>query len=244
MPTSQVLLSREHPGDDESPPSADDPAKIRLLTLPDVGPPFDDDPSAKAIAAAATAGPGPGAEAPFDDGPGARVPSARKIPRTHPGTQAPRAGNAETDPAGDASHAPHPDARLGAEVGGTDGEWARRFAVLLTEALSGARPVRQVLPWTSRRARVQLPALLPLFSGGQRPRVLRVIATRPAQDVIEMTVVAGIGARTRALAVRLQRADPAERPTWRSRPGTRPGRATTARTHAMAPWLCTDIEAA
>ena len=230
MPTSQALLSREHRGDDESPPSADDPAQIRLLALPDVGPPFDDDPAAKAIDAAATAG--PGAKAPFDDGPRTRAASARNISRTQPGAQAPRAGNAETG------------TRRAADVGGTDGEWARRFAVLLTEALSGARPVRQVLPWTSRRARVQLPALVPLFSGGQRPRVIRVIATMPAQDVIEMTVVAGIGSRTRALAVRLQRADPAERPAWRSQPGTRSGRATTARTPAMTPWLCTDIEAA
>ena len=232
MPTSRAMLSREHRGNVQSPLSADDPAEIRLLTLPDVGPPFDDDPAAKAITAAGT--PDPGAEAPFGDGPGARARGGRNIPRTHPGTQAPRAGNAET----------HPGTRPAADVGGTDGEWARRFAVLLTEALSGARPVRQVLPWTSRRARVQLPALMPLFSGGQRPRVLRVIATRPAQDVIEMTVVAGIGARTRALAVRLERADPAARPTWRSQSGTRRGRATTARTQAMAPWLCTDIEAA
>jgi hypothetical protein len=243
MPTSQALLSREHHrGDDGSPPSADDPAEIRLLTLPEVGPPFDDDPAAKAITAAATAGQGAGA--PFAGGPGARAAGARNIPRAHSGTQAPRAGNAETDHAGDASHAAHPGRRPVGDVSGTDGEWARRFAVLLTEALSGARPVRQVLPWTSRRARVQLPALVPLFSGGQRPRVLRVIATRPAQDVIEMTVVAGIGARTRALAVRLQRADPAERPAWRTQPGTRPAPATRARTRAMAPWLCTDIEAA
>jgi len=238
MPISQALLSREHRGDDESPPSADDPEQIRLLTLPDVGPPFDDDPAAKDIAAAATAG--PAAEAPFEDGHRARAAGARNIPRAQPETQAPRAGSAETDPAGNASHAAHP----AADVGGTDGEWARRFAVLLTEALSGARPVRQVLPWTSRRARVQLPALVPLFSGGQRPRVIRVIATMPAQDVIEMTVVAGIGSRTRALAVRLQRTDPAERPTWRSQPGTRTGRATAARTRARTPWLCTDIEAA
>jgi len=230
MPISQALLSREHRGDDESPPPADDPAEIRLLALPDVGPPFDDDPAAKAIAAAAAAG--PGAQAPFDDDPETRAAGARNIPRTQPGTQARRAGRAETG------------TRQAADVGGTDAEWARRFAVLLTEALSGARPVRQVLPWTSRRARVQLPALMPLFSGGQRPRVIRVIATMPAQDVIEMTVVAGIGSRTRALAVRLQRTDPAERPTWRSQPGTRTGRATTARTRARTPWLCTDIEAA
>jgi hypothetical protein len=139
-----------------------------------------------------------------------------------------------------------------------DGDWARRFARLLTETLSGARPVRQILPCTSDRARVQLRALMPLFAGGQRPRLLRVIATRPARDVIEMTVIAGLGARTRALAVRLQRADPAERPAWLNPAGTASGRqrqpsALPARTRSAQPgqaaaaaprWLCTDIEAA
>ena len=137
-----------------------------------------------------------------------------------------------------------------------DGDWARRFARLLTEALSGARPVRQILPCTSGRARVQLRALMPLFAGGQRPRLLRVIATRPTRDVIEMTVITGLGPRTRALAVRLQRADPAERPAWLNPAGTgsveqrqlsapstrtaQPGKAAAATPR----WLCTDIEAA
>ena len=137
-----------------------------------------------------------------------------------------------------------------------DGDWARQFARLLTEALSGARPVRQILPWTSDRARVQLRALMPLFASGKRPRVLRVIATRPTRDVIEMTVIAGLGTRTRALAVRLQRADPAERPAWLNPAGTVSGRqrqlsALSTRAgqpgKAAAPtsrWLCTDIEAA
>lgn len=120
-----------------------------------------------------------------------------------------------------------------------DGDWARQFARLLTEALSGARPVRQILPWTSERARVQLRALMPLFAGGQRPRLLRVIATRPARDVIEMTVVAGLGTRTRALAVRLQRADPADRPAWLD-----PADSVKRRQVSAARWMCTDIEAA
>ena len=209
MPKSQALLSTDQRGDD-------DLARIRLITLPDVGPPFDDDPAAKAMAAA---------DSLRDDDPADRQP---------PGTRAPR-------PVGAQASSAHP-----AGTGGADGEWARRFAELLTEALSGARPVRQILPWTSRRARVQLPALMPLFSGGQRPRVLRVIATRPARDVIEMTVVAGVGARTRALAVRLQRAEPAERPARHGQPGTRPGKAPAPGTTATAKprWLCTDIEAA
>ena len=137
-----------------------------------------------------------------------------------------------------------------------DGDWARQFARLLTEALSGARPVRQILPCTSDHARVQLRALMPLFAGGQRPRLLRVIATRPARDVIEMTVIAGLGTRTRALAVRLQRADPAESPAWLGPAGSVTQRqlsALPARTRSAQPgkaaaatprWLCTDIEAA
>ena len=141
-------------------------------------------------------------------------------------------------PRQNAAAAPGPDA---------DGDWARQFARLLTEALSGARPVRQILPCTSERARIQLHALMPLFGGGQRPRLLRVIATRPARDVIEMTVIAGLGARTRALAVRLQRADPAERPpAWLTPAGAarrRQDSAPPARPTAPR-WLCTDIEAA
>jgi Family of unknown function (DUF6459) len=107
--------------------------------------------------------------------------------------------------------------------------------------------VRQILPCTSERARIQLHALMPLFGGGQRPRLLRVIATRPARDVIEMTVIAGLGTRTRALAVRLQRADPAERPPAWLTPAGPAGRRQVSALPARptAPrWLCTDIEAA
>jgi len=186
MPASELL-------------SADDPACIQLLKPPEIGPPFDDDPAARAVVAL------PGAAA----------------------DEASPAAHAGRDPS--------------AEGAGPDGDWARRFAGLLTEALSGARPVRQILPWTSERARVQLRSLMPLFAGGQRPRLLRVITTQPAGDVIEMTVIAGLGARTRALAVRLQRADPADRPAWLN-----PGSSVKQRqSPAAAPrWLCTDIEAA
>lgn len=180
---------------------------------------------------------------PFDDDPAAR---AIAVP-------------GEANPPGGAAGAVAAQARAGqgappAPEAGPDGEWARQFARLLTEALSGARPARQILPWTSERARVQLRALMPLFGGGQRPRVLRVIATRPARDVIEMTVVAGLGARTRALAVRLERAERPDRPTWLSQAGGRQqpapsappaqaaGRGTAAATGTR--WLCTDIEAA
>jgi hypothetical protein len=172
---------------------------------------------------------------PFDDDPAAARAGAETVAARH-GVSGP--GTAALTPRQDAAAAPGLDA---------DGDWARQFARLLTEALSGARPVRQILPCTSDRARVQLRALMPLFAGGQRPRLLRVIATRPARDVIEMTVIAGLGARTRALAVRLQRADPAERPPAWLTPadpvGQRQVSALSARP-AGPRWLCTDIEAA
>ena len=98
----------------------------------------------------------------------------------------------------------------------------RQFAVLLAEALAGVRPVRQVSPWLSERGAFHLHRLLPLFADGHQPRVQRVLTTRPATDVIEMTLIVSAGTRTRALAVRLERARPTRRPGW----------------------LCTDIEAA
>ena len=101
----------------------------------------------------------------------------------------------------------------------------RQFAVFLIEGLAGVRPARQLLPWMSRRGSVHLHRLMPLFRAGHRPRVLRVLVTRPATDVIEMTVIVVTGPRTRALAVRLERTQP-ERADQSSR------------------WLCTDIEAA
>lgn len=96
----------------------------------------------------------------------------------------------------------------------------RQFAVLLAEVLAGVRPVRQVAPWLSKRGTLHLHRLIPLFQTGHQPRVLRVLTTRPAPNVVEMTMIAVIGHRPRALAIRLEH-------------GTPPGR-----------WLCTDIESA
>ena len=90
---------------------------------------------------------------------------------------------------------------------------------------------------------------MPLFRGGRLPRVLRVITTRPTRDVIEMTVVVGLERRTRALAVRLERTDPAGQPgrhdqnaRLKEAAGSRP-----AQLRAPQPgprWLCTAVEAA
>ncbi len=119
--------------------------------------------------------------------------------------------------------------------------WPRQFAVLLTEALTGDRPIRQIRQWLSPRGRAHLHRLLPLFGDGQRARVHRVMTTQPSPDVIEMTVVVAVGPRIRALAVRLALAAPQQRPGWREKqpaPVPAPRAATSPR------WLCTDIEAA
>jgi hypothetical protein len=115
------------------------------------------------------------------------------------------------------------------------GDWPAQFARMLTEALAGARPARQILPWTSRHAWSQFDRLLRGFRGSGtasaagQPRIVRVLTSRPAQDVIEMSVIAGFGPRTRALALRLERAA-GEHPDV---PGD-----------ASGGWICTDIEAA
>jgi Family of unknown function (DUF6459) len=107
------------------------------------------------------------------------------------------------------------------------GEWAGQFAQALAETLAGSRSSRQLTPWTTEQARRRIRQLGPLLQAGQRPRVRRVITSVPARDVVEMTVIVGIGPRIRAMAVRLERTGPAH-------PG--PG--------CERHWLCTAIEAA
>ena len=97
----------------------------------------------------------------------------------------------------------------------------RQFAVLLAEVLAGVRPARQVKPWLSKRGTHHLHRLLPLFQNGHQPKVLRVLTTRPAPNIVEMTIIAIIGNRPRALAIRLEH------------DGAAPTR-----------WQCTDIESA
>ena len=257
MAVHNAALSRDHLMPDEQPPAPDDLSALRLLVLPDLGPPFDDDPAAAAIVTteAGTAGPGW---------------SNRDGVATADGAAA-AATAATADGVARTATADAAEAGAGASATGTDAararadsDWARRFALLLCEALAGARPVRQILPWTSERARLKLDRLMPLFGGGQRPRVLRVITTRPTLDVIEMTVVVGLERRTRALAVRLERTDPAHQGGWRDQswlkqaarsrhaqpgPAAQPGlgaRLSQAPQPASTGprWLCTAIEAA
>jgi hypothetical protein len=144
-------------------------------------------------------------------------------PHWPPPSPSPRVGH---EPA--AGREPGTADRAGALTAGPD--FPRRFATLLAEGLAGARPVRQLAPWLSRRGRAHLDRLLPLFGGGQphgtgqQPRVVRVLTSRPAPDAVEMTMIMVTGQRTRALAIRLERDTPSG--------------------SGADHWLCTDIEAA
>ncbi len=174
----------------------------------------------------------------LDDGPRS-VPVPSHFPITDAPLRWPAPG---VDPGPDAGPGPAGPAGAGRGDPADGGQaWTRQFAVLLTEALAGVRPVRQLLPWLSERGRAHLQRLLPLFADGHQPRIIRVLTARPAPDVMEMTLVVTVGPRTRALAVRLEQAAPARRavgPGKLARPDAGP------HTPPQAQWRCTDIEAA
>jgi hypothetical protein len=171
---------------------------VRRTPLPESAPPYDDPASE----------PGPLA--------GQRGQPARP-PRRRPPGQAPQPGQAA--PGRGAGRVPGP-------LPGS-GEWPSQFAQALAEALAGSRPAQQVRPWTTEQTRRRIRQLGPLLQAGQAPRVRRVLTSAPSCGVIEMTVIVGIGSRTQALAVRLERAGPESALLGRERQ-----------------WLCTAIEAA
>lgn len=167
---------------------------------------------------------------------------ALTVPDVWPPLDGPAAADRRYQPAGFAL----PDGRgRGDEAADPGLAWSRQFALLLAEALTGDRPVRQILPWLSERGRVHLHQLLPLFRGGPGARVQRVMTSRPAKDVIEMTLIVAVGPRIRALAVRLTVVPEQQRPGWREKLPARAPAASSAPTAGLKPgWLCTDIEAA
>jgi uncharacterized protein DUF6459 len=107
--------------------------------------------------------------------------------------------------------------------------WPRRLAVVIVEVLAGVRPDRQLVVLATDRVRARIAGLAPLLACDQRPRITRIVTSRPTAQVVEMTVVANFGPRSRALALRVEHM--AARPTAPGWPG-RPAR-----------WLCTAIEA-
>jgi hypothetical protein len=105
----------------------------------------------------------------------------------------------------------------------------RSLAVVIVEVLAGVRPDRQLIPLATERVRARIRSLAPLLGSDRRPRIQRMVMSRPADRVVELTVVASFGSRSRALALRLEHA--AARPAapgWPARP---------------ARWLCTAVEA-
>jgi hypothetical protein len=239
MPTQQTALSCAQPADDGTPHGerrADvreggesagcSLSALRLVPVPETGPPFDGEfPPDATVTAAIPGGSFGWSLAGLDHGRRASTYAGRRAAGSGAGSGA------------------------GGRAGpGAEDEWSRQFALLLTETLAGARPLRQLLPWMTDRARGHVDKLMPLFSGGQHPRVQRVITNRPARDAIEMTVIVGVGTRTRAIAARLERTRQQRRahgPHAAARPRVpAPPRVPEMAGRTPPQWLCTDIEAA
>jgi Family of unknown function (DUF6459) len=195
-----------------------DAAAVRLLLIPDSAPPYDDRPGRPSGSRAADEPP-ESHERLAPPGPG--EPTEPTEPHERPAP--PRSGEPPepTEP-------PGPGPRHGGRVTATP--WPSQFAQVLAETLAGSRSQGQIAPWTSDQARRRIRQLGPMLAAGAAPRVRRVMTSRPAAGVVEMTVIVGCGPQVRALAVRLER---------NGRRGGRPGR--DAR---EARWICTAVEAA
>jgi hypothetical protein len=189
---------------------------LRLVKVPDVAPPYDCQvhdarcPARTVEIATPPAGAAPVAVAP---------------------AAATRCAAGAGSPAG-AGSAAGPDLVAGAgSAAGADlvAAWPRRLAVVVVEVLAGVRPDRQLAPLATDRVRARIRSLAPLLACDRRPRIQRIVVSRPAEPVVELTVVADFGRRSRALALRVEHvtARPAA-PGWSARP---------------ARWLCTAIEA-
>jgi Family of unknown function (DUF6459) len=104
-----------------------------------------------------------------------------------------------------------------------------QFAQVIVEIMAGFRAPGQLVALTTDRARGQIKRLAPQLVTDRRPRIQRIVTSRPAAGAVEMTVIVSFGPRPRALALRFEHV--AEQP---AAPGrlARPGR-----------WVCTAIEA-
>lgn len=185
-----------------------DPALARLCAVPQSAPPYDDEaiPEVRVMARRA--------DGPASAGNGRKARAAGR----------PQALDAAQPMAGASSGGPAQSrpARQSPRTQETP-PWPSQFARVLAETLAGARSSHQLSPWTTERARGHIRRLGPMLSASQQPRIRRVVASTPANGVVELTVVVNFGPRVRALAVRLER---------------------TERGTAGQSWLCTAIEAA
>ena len=199
-------------------------AGLRLVTVPDGWPPYDCDTHGAACPAAA---PGDG---------GTVMPAGKAAPVAGAALARADIGAAGVAPPGEGADAgapgkaiPHREAASrGAAEPRLAAAWPGQFGQVLVEILAGFRPAKQLASWTTERVRAQIDLLSCAVATEQRPRIRRVMTSRPRADVVEMTMVVGFGPRSRALAIRFERI-PA-RPQVPGRPA-RPAR-----------WLCTEIE--
>jgi len=238
-----------------------DPAAIRLCLVPDPAPPYDGElpagePGGRGLPSWAPGDgrpwavePGQQAEPPPVEpggGKGFREPwrGSRELASSEgrdgaPHGQAPPDGEPRGHGQAQGDRRPGRDRTRGApgpgDWAGAPPAWQSRFAQVLAETLAGSRPPNQMVPWTTEEALTRIQRLGPRLASQQRPRVRRVLSSRPAADVLEMAVVVGFGPRVNALAVRLERSWPC--------PPARPGEPPAADPHA-ARWVCTAVEAA
>lgn len=193
-----------------------DPAAVRLCLIPDSAPPYDAE-----VVAPSPPGPFPR----LGSGPGGGGPGgAHGVPRpSGPGSpdQADAAGRREPPAAPGSPGQPGPPS--------SPPGWPGQFAQVLAETLAGSRPPRQLVPWTTERARDRIQRLGPLMSAGQQPRVRRVVTCHPTADAMEMAVVVVFGQRVHALALRLERGG---------------GRPAAGRAPEPGRWMCVAVEAA
>jgi hypothetical protein len=192
-----------------------DATAVRLLLVPDSAPPYDDRPGI-----ADHGGRPSGSLAPGEP------------PESHERLAPPGSGEPPAPPEPCQRPAlPGPGPRHGGPVPAA--QWPSQFAQVLAETLAGSRSQGQIAPWTTNQARRRIRQLGPMLAAGAAPRVRRVMTSRPAAGVVEMTVIVGCGPKVRALAVRLERD---------GRRGGRPGRP--GRDAGAARWICTAVEAA
>lgn len=109
-----------------------------------------------------------------------------------------------------------------------EAKWARPFAQAIIETVAGTRPFRQLVPATTEQVQAQLKRLIPMLRTDGEVRLRRVLAYRTGADVVDVTVIAGFGPRTRALAMRFEQI-----PARPAAPGLPP---------RPARWLCTDVD--
>jgi Family of unknown function (DUF6459) len=209
-------------------PPLPDPDGVRLWPVPDSAPPYDDELLPRPARPADPGRPAQTASRPAAARAGQR--EQHGGPDRAGGQDQAADGHREGDQPGQEHQPGDAPPRPGGPLRPADGAWPGQFAQVLVETLAGSRPPRQISSWATERARARIQRLGPMLAAGHRPQLRRVVAFRPASDVIEMTVVVSFGPRVRALAIRLEHSPPG-----RALPGRQPGKAR---------WLCTEVEAA